>query len=253
MGKYHKLGQYIILILLIIILFVVYQRFFLKGVTPEIIKEYILGLGSLAPVAIIAILTLLGIISILPNTPFVIASGYIFGTWLGALYGFIGIMLGNSIVFALSKTLGRPFVGKIVDKEELKQFNAFFEKRGVYSLAVIRLIPMFPADVISFAAGLTEMRFWTYTLITAATIIPPLIVQNFFGSALTNIREINLLLLVIAVILAVLLIISYIFRRKLKQIFIRELRIVGKDLKRAEKKAAKEVGIVKRDIERVKK
>ena len=65
--------------------------------------------------------------------------------------------------------------------------------------------------------------------------------------------RLNLLLLVIAVILAVLLIISYIFRRKLKQIFIRELRIVGKDLKRAEKKAAKEVGIVKRDIERVKK
>ncbi len=248
MGKHHRLGPYIIILLLIIILFIVYQRLFIGNVTPEMIKAYILSLGSLAPIALITILTLLGVISILPNTPFVIASGYVFGTWLGAFYGFIGIMLGSSIVFGLSKTLGRPFVERIVDNEELKHFDIFFEKKGIYSLFIIRLIPMFPADIASFAAGLTEIRYRHYALITAATIIPPLLIQNFFGSILARIEEINILLLIISIILAVLLVLMYILRHKIKRIFIKDLRFIEKDVKRAGKRAAKEIKTMEREV-----
>lgn len=244
MKRHHKIGLYVIFILLLAILAVVYQKFLLKGITPETIKNYILGWGALAPIAFITILILLGIISVLPNTPFIIASGYVFGTWLGALYGFIGIMAGSSIVFALAKAYGKPFVKKIVDNEELRQFDAFFEKKGVYSLFIMRLIPMFPADIASFATGLTGMKYREYMLITAATIAPPLIMQNFFGSILAKIREINVLLMVIAVVLGILLIISYTLRGRLKQIFIKELKIVGKDAKKAERAAKKEIKIM---------
>ena len=73
----------------------------------QIIEEYLHRSGPLGPLFYVVLLLFLGIISIIPAAPLVIASGFLFGTFYGALYTFIGYTLSDSAMFFNGVLSGR--------------------------------------------------------------------------------------------------------------------------------------------------
>lgn len=58
--------------------------------------------------------------------------------------------------------MGREVVEKLTGKTVLDSMDGFFTRYGKHTITVCRLLPFVPFDPISYAAGLTSIRFRSF-------------------------------------------------------------------------------------------
>lgn len=119
----------------------------------------------------------------LPATPLTLAGGAIFGTALGSLLNWLGAVLGATGSFLLARRLGRDAFRQLVGRwgDRLDELG---ERRGFATLLRLRLLPVVPFNVLSFAAGLAGVTLRAYVAATALGIIPGTIVYTYFADSL---------------------------------------------------------------------
>tara|TARA_Y100000310_G_scaffold341787_1_gene442107 strand:+ start:9350 stop:9994 length:645 start_codon:yes stop_codon:yes gene_type:complete len=197
---------------------------------PEKIRDKLLEFGIYAPLVLIAIQFVLAIVSILPSRLFNIVGGYLFGPFLGTLYSSIGIMLGSFVVFLAARTLGRPFVEKLIDKRELKHFDMFFKKKGIWIFVYADYMSIFPRDVISLSAGLTKIKKSAFLIVSLIGFIPGVLIFTYFGSQLSkNVLDFKVVLIGSIITISFFL---YVFRHKIKGLIVEEIRIFEEKYKK---------------------
>lgn len=172
------------IVILVLVLVVLVNKFnFIKGYGPNEIKEYILGQGAMAPIIYVVILTLLPLL-LFPDSVLVIAGGMIFGLWGGAILTVLGSLLGGVIAFTISRTLGTKVVKRII-KRDIVIFHNKNTKHAFLLILMMRLIPLFPFKVVSYSAGLTDMKLKDFSLATALGSLPGIIVYTNLGDKTT--------------------------------------------------------------------
>ncbi len=146
-----------------------------KLLPAQRIESLLSGLGVGAAAAYIALFTLLPVF-FFPVAVLALAGGVLFGLWRGSLYTFVGAMLNCSLMFLLSRHVGRQRVQAYVEQKLSpawqKRLALASGKRGFLLLIVLRLIPAVPYNLINYAFGLTSMSFGGYLLGSAIGIIP---------------------------------------------------------------------------------
>lgn len=158
--------------------------------SPEAVRAWIQGLGPAAPAVFIVLVAVAVVVSPIPSVPLGLAAGAAFGIWWGTVYSLIGSQLGAMIAFGLAKRLGRPFVERYVPRESLEQVDRFAQQRGAWAVFIMRLLPAFNFDWVSYAAGLTTLRWGTFSLATLAGMTLPIFALVAAGDALlTDIRR----------------------------------------------------------------
>lgn len=110
-----------------------------------------------------------------------IANGAIYGKVLGILITWTGAMLGAWLAFGLARTLGRPFVHRMLTIKKAKFIDDWVETHGGRTLLICRLIPVIAFNLINYAAGLTRVSWWTFTWSTAIGILPLTILMVVMG------------------------------------------------------------------------
>lgn len=179
--KNYQITRILSLILLVIILAGVfwYSKDWLlqdRESFTEMIKSY----DVLAPLMMILIIIVEVIIAPFPGGWVPMVSGYIFGSFWGGVYAWIGNVLGASISFFLAFYLGRPFVKKMISPDKLSYFHRWLgQKRGLIFL--VYLIPIFPIDLITFALGLSGLKFKHFFPLMAIGLLPHMFFLSFFG------------------------------------------------------------------------
>jgi uncharacterized membrane protein YdjX (TVP38/TMEM64 family) len=98
----------------------------------------------------------------------------------------IGAAIGFTVVFWLSRKLGRPFVEYFVSKKILERFDYIAQTKGIFILFLIFLLPAFPDDLICYIAGLTSIRIRTLVLISLAGRLPGYLVLSYTGSGVAD-------------------------------------------------------------------
>ena len=68
----------------------------------------------------------------------------------------------------------------------LKSVDGFFDRYGKHTILICRLLPFVPFDPVSYAAGLTSIRFRHFLLATGLGQLPATIVYSWVGSLLTG-------------------------------------------------------------------
>ena len=119
----------------------------------------------------------------LPATPLTLAGGAIFGTVLGSVLNWCGAVLGASVSFLLARMLGRDAVRGMLGRWSEK-LDALGDRSGFATLFRLRLVPVMPFNVLSFAAGLAGIPFRSYLAATALGIIPGTLVYTYFADSL---------------------------------------------------------------------
>ncbi|MEK6949214.1 MAG: TVP38/TMEM64 family protein, partial [Nanoarchaeota archaeon] len=158
----------------------------------------------------------------IPSSLLTISGGYIFGVALGTVFSLIGVTIGSVIVFLIARKLGRPFFRKIISKKELEHFDVFFKKRGDMSILLARsILILFPPDVVSVAAGLTQIKLRHYVIFSVLGFIPNLFILALFGEKLSQGINPATIVVLVLIIFAVL---GYLFRHPLKVFLIKEIR-----------------------------
>lgn len=115
-----------------------------------------------------------------------LASGYLFGPYLGLLYSMVGAAVGFTIIFLLTRKFGRPLVERFFDKKHIEKFDYIIQTNGVMTLFLIFLLPAFPDDMICFLAGLTKIPIRTLIFISIAGRLPGYYLLALTGSDLAN-------------------------------------------------------------------
>ncbi|HCN6332711.1 TPA: TVP38/TMEM64 family protein [Escherichia coli] len=120
-------------------------------------------------------------------TLFLFAGGIVFGPLLGTLLSLIAATLASSSSFLLARWLGRDLLLKYVGHSHTFQaIEKGIARNGIDFLILTRLIPLFPYNIQNYAYGLTTIAFWPYTLISALTTLPGIVIYTVMASDLAN-------------------------------------------------------------------
>lgn len=182
--KNNQTLKLIIIICVIVGLAVLINRFnFFKGYGPNEIKEFIQAKGPMAPIIYVILLSSLPLL-LFPDSVIVIAGGMVFGLMGGVLLTSLGSLIGATIAFFLSRELGQGFVKKLV-KKDLVIFDKNDSKKGFFLILILRLIPLFPFKIVSYSAGLSDVRFKDFAIATMLGALPGVVVYTNLGDKTT--------------------------------------------------------------------
>ncbi|HHO75970.1 MAG TPA: TVP38/TMEM64 family protein [Deltaproteobacteria bacterium] len=136
--------------------------------------------GFFGPVAIIGLMAAAIVVSPIPSAPIAISAGMAYGHFWGTLYIVIGAEIGAITAFYIGRLVGRDMLlrwfGKrlplgLLGSQWTLTFIVFFG----------RLLPFISFDILSYAAGLTALRFWRFALATLLGVIPVSFLLAHFG------------------------------------------------------------------------
>ena len=145
------------------------------------LRDYILSYGLWAPVASCFLMVLQALVAPVPSFLITFANGLAFGVFWGWMLSLFGHVLAAAVCFWISRALGRVPVEVLVGRTGLQSADRWFVRWGLYAVFVGRLIPGVAFDVISYAAGLTRMRFRNFLAATALGIFPQTFLYSYLG------------------------------------------------------------------------
>ncbi|SKA83082.1 Uncharacterized membrane protein YdjX, TVP38/TMEM64 family, SNARE-associated domain [Caloramator quimbayensis] len=152
----------------------------------DAVKEYILSFGIWAPIVSFLLMVFQSIAAPLPAFIITFANAALFGWVKGAILSWSSAMAGATLCFYIAKFYGRDAVEKLTSRFALDSVDVFFEKYGKYAVLVARLLPFVSFDIVSYAAGLTTMDFWSFFIATGIGQLPATIVYSYVGGMLTG-------------------------------------------------------------------
>ncbi|MDO4552390.1 MAG: TVP38/TMEM64 family protein, partial [Bacillota bacterium] len=143
------------------------------------------------------------IVSVLPGQVIQFSAGYLYGVWLGYLYSIIGVALGTVITYYLARLLGRDAMYVLFGEKKFHQFVELMKrKRAHLVIFVIYLIPGIPKDLMSYAAGVTELKLGALLLLCLAGRTPAMLGSLVIGHMTRNANYTDAIILsVIAIVL----------------------------------------------------
>lgn len=186
-----KIGIILILILIYFISEPVQRNlkqaiFIMSNVDVSLVKGYILSFGALAPIVSFLLMILQSVMAPLPAFIITFANAGLFGWIKGAMLSWSSAMAGAVLCFFIAKFYGREAVEKLTSKFALESIDNFFAKYGKYAILIARLLPFISFDIVSYAAGLTSMSFWSFFIATGIGQLPATIIYSYIGGMLTG-------------------------------------------------------------------
>lgn len=149
------------------------------------LENFIRSYGTQAVVSFF-LMILQAIVAPLPAFVITFANASLFGAFWGGVLSWSSAMAGAALCFFIARILGRSAVEKLTGKTMLNNMDAFFERYGKHTILVCRLLPFVPFDPVSYAAGLTSIRFRHFFIATGIGQLPATIVYSWAGSLLTG-------------------------------------------------------------------
>lgn len=135
------------------------------------------------------------VIAVIPGEPVELLAGILYGGWGGLASCLAGVWLGEAAVFYLVRRFGYPFVSSFFSEDKLKSLPIFKNPSRLEQLTfILFLIPGTPKDILTYAAGLTDIDPTRFLVLSTFARIPSIITSVFVGA---NIRKGNWLVSVL--------------------------------------------------------
>lgn len=161
-----------LIIFVAVILFISGSLFYLQRLIGlETLKSFILQSGPLGPITYIFLMILSHIFAPIQGSPIYFLGFAVFGQWT-LVYTYFAHLISGLTNFWLARKYGREIVVKLVGNESMKKIDQLAQNDGVKLLIILRLFQGFISDFVSYAAGLTAIKFSTYYIITILANIP---------------------------------------------------------------------------------
>lgn len=152
---------------------------------PQVARDWLAGWGPWAPVVFVALQILQVVVFVIPGEVTQVAGGWIFGFVTGSALSLLGIMIGSTIAFVLSRRLGVRFVHRIAGPGAVRKFDGLMASpQFVGSLFLLFLIPGIPKDILCYVAGLSQLRFGAFVVVSGLARLPGILGSSLMGKAL---------------------------------------------------------------------
>jgi uncharacterized membrane protein YdjX (TVP38/TMEM64 family) len=160
---------------------------YLGGYVPRF-AQWVQSLGVWGPVVFIlgyAVAT----VAFVPGLLLTLAAGAIFGLGAGTAYTLVGATLGASLAFLVARYLARGAIEKrIAGNARFQAIDRAVGREGFKIVALLRLSPVFPFNLLNYSLGLTRVRFGAYFAACAA-MLPGTLLYVYYGTAAGNLAS----------------------------------------------------------------
>ena len=170
-------------------------------------SDFMAQYGPAAAVVSFLLMVFQSVIAPLPAFLITIANANLFGWWQGAILSWASAMAGAALCFWIARVVGREAVEKLAGKSGIRQMEEFFQRHGTQSVLIARLLPFVSFDWVSYFAGLTSIRFWSFFWATGLGQLPATIVYSYVGGMLTGGAKLLMTGLLILFALAILVVV----------------------------------------------
>jgi uncharacterized membrane protein YdjX (TVP38/TMEM64 family) len=150
-------------------------------ISVENLTGWVAQAGWIAPMAFIAGYAV-ATVFFLPGLVFTLAGGALFGPIYGTLYNLTGATLGATLAFLTARYLARDWVEQRA-RGRLQQLVTGVEREGWRFVAFVRLVPLFPFNLLNYALGLTRIRLSHYIITSFIFMAPAGAAYTYLGYA----------------------------------------------------------------------
>lgn len=145
------------------------------------VERLVASAGATAPLLFIlgyAVAT----VFFMPGSVLTLAAGALFGPVAGAFYSLTGATLGATLAFLVARFLAGAWVARKAGGR-LRDFVQGVEAEGWRFVAFVRLVPLFPFNLVNYALGLTRIPLVQYVLASYLCMLPGALAYAYLGFA----------------------------------------------------------------------
>ncbi len=126
-------------------------------------------------------------VAFIPGEVVEVAAGAVFGPVEGTGLSLLGIAIGSTIIFLLTKWLGIKFVSLFVSEEKINSMKFIKNNRRLNNVVFfIFFIPGTPKDLLTYFVGLTRMKLFHFLALSLVARIPSVLTSTLAGDAINN-------------------------------------------------------------------
>lgn len=118
----------------------------------------------------------------MPGSVLTLAAGALFGPVAGALYSLTGATLGATLAFLIARFLAGAWAARKAGGR-LRDFVQGVEAEGWRFVAFVRLVPLFPFNLVNYALGLTRIPLMQYVFASCICMVPGAFAYAYLGFA----------------------------------------------------------------------
>ena len=152
-----------------------HRELFTAGALEQKLQRF----GPWAPILFIGLYALSTVLFI-PGSALTVAGGVLFGPIWGALWSLTGATFGATLAFATARYLASDWVSRRAG-ERLARLRRRVEEEGWRFVAFVRLVPLFPFNLVNYAFGLTRIRLGEYVLASFVCMAPGAVAYTYLG------------------------------------------------------------------------
>ncbi len=127
----------------------------------------------------------LGSLLMLPVTLLVFQAGVLFGPLLGFPIALAGALISSAVSYWIGRALGKDVALRAAGRMR-HRLNHLLVKRGILSVAVLRLLPVAPFTIVNLAAGASRVRFADFMLGSLIGMSPGIFALTVFSNSLVD-------------------------------------------------------------------
>jgi uncharacterized membrane protein YdjX (TVP38/TMEM64 family) len=160
------------------IVWLVFHRSFLA---PSALERELGRFGRLAPILFVLLYAAATVLFV-PGSIITLAGGALFGPVWGTLWNLSGATLGATLAFVTARYVSSDWISRLAG-ERLARLMRGVEEEGWRFVALVRLVPLFPFNLVNYALGLTRIRLGEYVLASVVCMIPGALAYTYLGYA----------------------------------------------------------------------
>jgi uncharacterized membrane protein YdjX (TVP38/TMEM64 family) len=147
------------------------------------VQEEIDSLGLAGPLLILA-LALLHSVVFYPAEIVDAAAGFAYGFFPAMALVMAGWLLNGLVCWTIGRRVARPLFDRWFGEERFARVEGAIERGGATLLLAMRLIPILPFSIVSYAAGAARVPLWRFVWTTLVGYLPITALSVYFGTRL---------------------------------------------------------------------
>jgi uncharacterized membrane protein YdjX (TVP38/TMEM64 family) len=148
---------------------------------PATVERELQHFGRWAPIFFVLLYALATVLFV-PGSVLTVAGGALFGPVWGTLWNLVGATLGATLAFVIARYVASDWVA-LRSGERLGGLMRGVEEEGWRFVAFVRLVPLFPFNLMNYAFGLTRIDLRGYVLASFVCMAPGAIAYTYLGYA----------------------------------------------------------------------
>ena len=143
------------------------------------LESWLQNAGAAAPL-VFMLVYIIGTVFFFPGSVLTLLGGALFGPVAGTFYNLTAATIGAMLSFLMARFMAADWVANKTGGR-LKQLINGVENEGWRFVAFVRLVPLFPFNLLNYALGLTRISFTQYSVSTYIFMLPGAIAYTYLG------------------------------------------------------------------------